>query len=75
MWNAGSDRALASGAGTDGARLAAQKSGAAARDVYRDFVRTCEKRCPSVTRSLDEVGDKPLADPGQRPCRPTGQHP
>jgi putative transposase len=34
------------------------ESEAAARNAYKDFVRTWEKRCPAVVRSLEEAGDE-----------------
>lgn len=41
-------------------RIVYAESEAAARVAYRDFVRTWEKRCPAVVRSLDEAGDELL---------------
>jgi putative transposase len=41
-------------------RIVYAESEAAAREAYRDFVRTWEKRCPAVVRSLEEAGDELL---------------
>ena len=41
-------------------RIIYAESGAKAREAYKDFARTWEKRCPAVVRSLDEAGDELL---------------
>ena len=41
-------------------RIVYAESEAKAREAYKDFARTWEKRCPAVARSLEEAGDELL---------------